>query len=55
MTEQDKVNLRRTIYLVIQSCATFEELVHKILKLKQTEGQEYDICQMLLDSIAMEK
>jgi len=54
-TEQDLVNLRRQIYLVIMSSVHYEECVHKILKLNITEGQEKEVCTMLIDCCAMEK
>mmetsp|Transcript_31157 Transcript_31157/g.74329 ORF Transcript_31157/g.74329 Transcript_31157/m.74329 type:complete len:641 (+) Transcript_31157:90-2012(+) len=54
-TEQDLVNLRRQIYLVIMSSVHFEECVHKILKLNIAEGQEKEVCTMLIDCCAMEK
>jgi len=54
-TEQDLVNLRRSIYLVIMSSVHFEECVHKILKLNIAEGQEREVCTMLIDCCAMER
>jgi pre-mRNA-splicing factor CWC22 len=54
-TAQDLVNLRRNIYLVIQSSLGFEECVHKILKLQMNEGDEKEIVTMLIDSCAMQK
>merc|ERR1712039_677302 len=54
-TEQDLVNLRRSIYLVIMSSLHFEECVHKILKLNIAEGQEKEVCTMLIDCCAMDK
>lgn len=33
MTEQDVINLKRTIYLTIMSSAGFEECTHKLMKL----------------------
>merc|ERR1719262_965045 len=54
-SEQDLVNLRRTIYLVIMSSVHFEECVHKLLKLNITEGQEKEVCTMLIDCCAMER
>jgi len=54
-TEQDLVNLRRSIYLVIMSSVHFEECVHKILKLNITDGQEKEVCTMLIDCCAMER
>jgi len=49
------VNLRRSIYLVIQSSLHFEECVHKLLKLNIAEGQEKEVVTMLIDCCAMEK
>merc|ERR1712060_774587 len=54
-TEQDLVNLRRSIYLVIMSSVHFEECVHKILKLNIAEGQEKEVCTMLIDCCAMDR
>ena len=54
-TEQDLVNLRRQIYLVIMSSVHHEECVHKILKLNIAEGQEKEVCTMLIDCCAMER
>merc|ERR1712232_1309807 len=54
-TEQDLVNLRRSIYLVIMSSVHFEECVHKILKLNIEEGQEKEVVTMLIDCCAMER
>merc|ERR1712232_431404 len=51
----DLVNLRRSIYLVIQSSLHFEECVHKLLKLNIAEGQEKEVVTMLIDCCAMEK
>jgi pre-mRNA-splicing factor CWC22 len=54
-TEQDLINLRKTIYLAIMSSANFEECVHKILSLKLRHGQEQEVVSMLIESCAMEK
>jgi len=54
-TEQDLVNLRRSIYLVIMSSLHYEECVHKMLKLNIQEGQESEVCTMLIDCCAMER
>lgn len=40
LTEQDLVNLRRTIYLTIMSSAGFEECAHKLAKMNIQEGYE---------------
>jgi len=55
MTEQDLVNLRRTIYLVIMSSIDFEECCHKLLKMKIREGQEMELCNMILECCAQER
>jgi pre-mRNA-splicing factor CWC22 len=54
-TEQDLINLRRSIYLVIMSSLHHEECVHKILKLNIADGQEKEVCTMLIDCCAMER
>ena len=43
ITEQDLMNLRKTIYLVIVSSVDFEEVVHKLMKLNIREGQEIEL------------
>lgn len=40
MTEQDVINLKRTIYLTIMSSAGFEECTHKLMKLDLKVGTE---------------
>ena len=55
MSEQDLINLRRTIYLTIMSSVSFEECVHKIAKLNVPEGYEHELCQMLVECCANEK
>ena len=55
MTDQDLVNLRKTIYLAIMSSANYEECVHKLLGLKLRHGQEREVVAMLVESCAMEK
>eukprot|EP01054_Gregarina_sp_Poly1_P003066 Gregarina_sp_Poly_1__3065@NODE_1861_length_3183_cov_48_838896_g1206_i0_p1_GENE_NODE_1861_length_3183_cov_48_838896_g1206_i0NODE_1861_length_3183_cov_48_838896_g1206_i0_p1_ORF_typecomplete_len901_score135_94MIF4G/PF02854_19/4_7e33MIF4G/PF02854_19/0_0061MA3/PF02847_17/3_9e03MA3/PF02847_17/7_1e27TFCD_C/PF12612_8/0_29TFCD_C/PF12612_8/3e03ParcG/PF10274_9/0_36MIF4G_like/PF09088_11/6_6e03MIF4G_like/PF09088_11/3_9_NODE_1861_length_3183_cov_48_838896_g1206_i04812961 len=54
-TEQDLINLRKTVYLCIMSSASFEECVHKLLKLHIPEGQEIEVCTMLIDCCSMER
>lgn len=54
-TEQDLINLRKTVYLCIMSSANFEECVHKLLKLNIRDGQEMEVCVMLIDCCAMER
>ena len=49
LTEQDLVNLRRTIYLTIMSSLDFEECAHKLMRLDLAPGQEIEIVNMLLE------
>ena len=55
MTEKDLINLRRTIYLVIMSSIDFEECTHKLLKLNIREGQQLELCTMLLECCMQER
>jgi len=55
MTEKDLINLRRTIYLVIMSSVDFEECTHKLLKLNIREGQQLELCTMLLECCMQER
>ncbi|KAK0748660.1 hypothetical protein B0T21DRAFT_277344 [Apiosordaria backusii] len=51
----DLVNLRRTIYLSIQSSADPEEAAHKLMKLRLPVGQEPELVSMIVESCAQEK
>lgn len=42
-SEQDLINLRRTIYLVIMNSIDFEECAHKILKINLGTGHENEV------------
>ena len=55
MTEQDLINLRKTIYLAIQSTVNFEECAHKILKMNIAKGYEYELIDMILECSMMER
>merc|ERR1711935_1200167 len=48
-TEINTVQLRRTIYLTIQSSVDFEECVHKQLKLQIPEKMWKEMCHMIVD------
>ncbi|DAZ98030.1 TPA: hypothetical protein N0F65_004520 [Lagenidium giganteum] len=54
-TEQDLVNLRRTIYLTIMSSISHEECAHKLMKLSIRPGQEKEICAMLIECCSQER
>lgn len=54
-TETNLVNLRRTIYLTIMSSAGFEEAVHKLMKLNVPEGQEIELCNMIIECCSQER
>ncbi|KAK9735998.1 hypothetical protein RND81_04G243800 [Saponaria officinalis] len=54
-TENDLINLRRTIYLTIMSSVDFEEAGHKLLKIKLEPGQEMELCIMLLECCSQER
>ncbi|KAK5664044.1 hypothetical protein OQA88_258 [Cercophora sp. LCS_1] len=51
----DLVNLRKTIYLSIQSSADPEEAAHKLMKLRLPPGQEQELVSMIVESCAQEK
>ncbi|KAK0530546.1 pre-mRNA-splicing factor cwc22 [Tilletia horrida] len=54
-TETNLVNLRRTIYLTIMSSSIFEEAVHKLLKIQMPEGQEIEMCNMIIECCSQER
>ncbi len=47
-TEQDLINLRRTIYLTIMNSLDFEECAHKLLKMNIGQGHEAEVVQFFL-------
>lgn len=55
LTEQDLVNLRRTIYLTIMSSVGFEECAHKLMKLDIRSGLEMELCNMLIECCSQER
>lgn len=55
ITEQDLMNLRKTIYLVISSSVDFEEAVHKLMKMNIREGQEIELCNMIVECCMQER
>ena len=54
-TNADLVNLRRTIYLTIQSSADPQEAAHKLMKLRLPAGQEPELVSMIVETCAQEK
>jgi len=54
-TETDLVNLRRTIYLTIQSSMQSDEAAHKLLKLQIKPGQEKEMLRMIIECGMQEK
>ncbi|KAJ2484670.1 pre-mRNA-splicing factor cwc22 [Coemansia sp. RSA 2320] len=55
LTETEKVNLRRTIYLTIMSSLSFEEAAHKLLKIEVRPGEEQELCNMVIESCSQER
>ena len=55
MTEQDLVNLRKTIYLALQSTVNFEECAHKLLKSNIARGHEHELVDMILERSMVER
>lgn len=55
MTEQDLKNLRRVIYLTIMSSVEYEACAHKLLKLNLREGQEIELCNMIMECCMQER
>ncbi|KAI8811518.1 pre-mRNA-splicing factor CWC22 [Cladochytrium replicatum] len=55
MTDTNLVNLRRDIYLTIMSALSFEECCHKLMKLNISEGQEYVLCDMIIECCSNER
>lgn len=55
LTEQDLINLRRSIYLTIMSSVSFEECCHKLVKLNIPAGYESELCSMLVECCSNER
>ena len=55
MTEQDLVNMRRTIYLTVMSSLSFEECAHKIMQLRVPPGSEKEVVTILLECCQEER
>ena len=49
------VELRKSVYLAIQSSLNFEECIHKILRLNIPAGQEKEVVMILVDACAQER
>ncbi|EMR08459.1 hypothetical protein PNEG_03288 [Pneumocystis murina B123] len=54
-TNQALINLRRTIYLTIMSSVNFEECAHKLMKINIVEGQEIEMCNMIIECCSQER
>ncbi|KAG0297200.1 pre-mRNA-splicing factor cwc22, partial [Dissophora globulifera] len=54
-TNTNLVNLRKTIYLTIKSSLNFEECVHKLLQIQLEEGQNIELCNMLIECCSQER
>ncbi|EPX72467.1 splicing factor Cwf22 [Schizosaccharomyces octosporus yFS286] len=54
-TNTNIVNLRKSIYLTIMSSVDFEECCHKLLKVQLPEGQEIEMCNMIIECNSQER
>ncbi|BFZ56809.1 pre-mRNA-splicing factor cwc22 [Savitreella phatthalungensis] len=54
-TSKQLTALRRNIYLNIMSSVDFEEATHKLLKIKLAEGQEIELCKMVVECCSQER
>ncbi|KAJ3087647.1 pre-mRNA-splicing factor cwc22, partial [Phlyctochytrium bullatum] len=54
-TNTNLINLRRAIYLTIMSSLNFEECAHKLMKLGVNEGQEIELCNMIIECCSQER
>ena len=54
-TEEDIINLRRTLYLTIMSSIDYQECTHKILKMNIGVGHEDEIVNMIIDCCENER
>ncbi|EMD34349.1 hypothetical protein CERSUDRAFT_158776 [Gelatoporia subvermispora B] len=54
-TETNLINLRKVIYLTIMNALNYEEAVHKLLKVQIAEGQEIELCNMIIECCSQER
>ncbi|KAI8062728.1 armadillo-type protein [Gongronella butleri] len=54
-TGADLVDLRRKIYLTVMSSVNYEECCHKLMKLNIPEGQEIELCNMIIECCSQER
>lgn len=54
-TNADTIELRRKIYLTVMSSLDFEECCHKLMKLNIPEGQEIELCNMIIECCSQER
>ncbi|KAI0737902.1 hypothetical protein C8Q80DRAFT_1263008 [Daedaleopsis nitida] len=54
-TQTNLINLRRVIYLTIMNALNYEEAVHKLLKVQIKEGQEIELCKMIIECCSQER
>ncbi|OJT13434.1 Pre-mRNA-splicing factor CWC22 [Trametes pubescens] len=54
-TQTNLINLRRIIYLTIMNALNYEEAVHKLLKVQIKEGQEIELCKMIIECCSQER
>ncbi|KAH8100198.1 armadillo-type protein [Cristinia sonorae] len=54
-TSTNLVNLRRVIYLTIMNALNYEEAVHKLLKVQIKEGDEIELCNMVIECCSQER
>ncbi|KAG0318699.1 pre-mRNA-splicing factor cwc22 [Linnemannia gamsii] len=54
-TNTNLVNLRKTIYLTIKSSLNFEECCHKLMLIKLEQGQQIELCNMVIECCSQER
>ncbi|KAG0347267.1 AAA ATPase afg3 [Podila humilis] len=54
-TNTNLVNLRKTIYLTIKSSLNFEECCHKLMLIQLEEGQQIELCNMIIECCSQER
>ena len=55
LTETNLINLRKSIYLTLMSSATFEEALHKLLKMQRVPGTEHIYVSMIIECCSQER
>lgn len=50
LTEEQRTDLRKQLYLLMMNSLVVDECVHKVIKMNIGHGNEYEVCNMIVDT-----